>query len=327
MVDDLPRPAGRGRRQDRAADRHRGGDRVRGRRASTTVVAADAIPADRLGLDIGPASVAAFARRARRGADRVLERPDGRVRAGPVRGRHPRRGRGDHQGRRLHGRRRRRLGRGGARARHPDEDGVRPHLHRRRRLAGVPRGQDPARHRGAGVAEVADRGTAPAADGRQLEDEPQPPTRPTRWCRSWRTASPRSTSPTVEVVVLPPFTDIRSVQTRGRRRQVAARLRRAGPLGPRRRRVHRRDLRRRCWPSSAARTWWSGTPSGASTTRETDELVNAKAKAALANEIAPILCIGEGLDVREAGEHVRAHAGPARRRPGRADRPSRSSRS
>jgi triosephosphate isomerase len=37
---------------------------------------------------------------------------------------------------------------------------------------------------------------------------------------------------------------------------------------------------------------------------ETDELVNAKAKAALANEIAPILCIGEGLEIREAGTHV-----------------------
>jgi triosephosphate isomerase len=37
---------------------------------------------------------------------------------------------------------------------------------------------------------------------------------------------------------------------------------------------------------------------------ESDELVNAKAKAALANDIAPILCIGEGLEIREAGEHV-----------------------
>jgi triosephosphate isomerase len=38
---------------------------------------------------------------------------------------------------------------------------------------------------------------------------------------------------------------------------------------------------------------------------ETDALVNAKAKAALANEMSPILCIGEGLEIREAGEHVR----------------------
>src|SRR5512132_2079868 len=37
---------------------------------------------------------------------------------------------------------------------------------------------------------------------------------------------------------------------------------------------------------------------------EDDALVNAKVKAALANGIAPILCVGEGLEVREAGEHV-----------------------
>ncbi|WP_433084894.1 triose-phosphate isomerase [Dactylosporangium sp. CA-052675] len=38
--------------------------------------------------------------------------------------------------------------------------------------------------------------------------------------------------------------------------------------------------------------------------REDDALVNAKVKAALANGIAPILCVGEGLEVRESGEHV-----------------------
>ncbi|WP_433057922.1 triose-phosphate isomerase [Dactylosporangium sp. CS-033363] len=37
---------------------------------------------------------------------------------------------------------------------------------------------------------------------------------------------------------------------------------------------------------------------------EDDALVNAKVKAALANGIAPILCVGEGLEVRESGEHV-----------------------
>src|SRR5690606_24693517 len=38
--------------------------------------------------------------------------------------------------------------------------------------------------------------------------------------------------------------------------------------------------------------------------REDDALVNAKVEAALANDLAPILCVGEGLEVREAGEHV-----------------------
>jgi triosephosphate isomerase (TIM) len=37
---------------------------------------------------------------------------------------------------------------------------------------------------------------------------------------------------------------------------------------------------------------------------EDDNLVNAKARAALANGLTPILCIGEGLEVREAVRHV-----------------------
>ena len=37
---------------------------------------------------------------------------------------------------------------------------------------------------------------------------------------------------------------------------------------------------------------------------ETDELVNAKVQAALRSELTPILCVGESLDVRQAGEQV-----------------------
>ena len=37
---------------------------------------------------------------------------------------------------------------------------------------------------------------------------------------------------------------------------------------------------------------------------ESDELVNAKVKSALGAGIIPILCVGEVLDVRKAGEHV-----------------------
>jgi triosephosphate isomerase len=38
---------------------------------------------------------------------------------------------------------------------------------------------------------------------------------------------------------------------------------------------------------------------------EDDAVVNAKARAALAADMTPILCVGEGLEVRKAGEHVR----------------------
>ena len=37
---------------------------------------------------------------------------------------------------------------------------------------------------------------------------------------------------------------------------------------------------------------------------ESDEIVNRKIKAALANEITPIFCIGEELAIRESGNHV-----------------------
>jgi triosephosphate isomerase len=37
---------------------------------------------------------------------------------------------------------------------------------------------------------------------------------------------------------------------------------------------------------------------------EDEAVVNAKAKAALAVEITPIICVGEGLEVRKSGDHV-----------------------
>ena len=38
--------------------------------------------------------------------------------------------------------------------------------------------------------------------------------------------------------------------------------------------------------------------------QESDETVNAKAHKALAADMTPIVCVGEGLEVRQAGEHV-----------------------
>ena len=37
---------------------------------------------------------------------------------------------------------------------------------------------------------------------------------------------------------------------------------------------------------------------------ESDAIVNAKAKAAIKHGITPIVCVGEGLEIRKAGEHV-----------------------
>jgi len=107
----------------------------------------------------------------------------------------------------------------------------------------------------------------------------------------------------VEVVILPPFTDLRSVQTL--------------VDGDRLRLIYgAQDI------SAAASGAYTGEISGSMLSKigctyvvighserranhnETDSVVNAKIKAALANEIKPILCVGEELAVREAGTHV-----------------------
>jgi triosephosphate isomerase len=107
----------------------------------------------------------------------------------------------------------------------------------------------------------------------------------------------------VEVVIIPPFTDIRSVQTL--------------VDGDRLRLVYgAQDL------SVAESGAYTGEISGSMLSKlgctyvlvghserranhaESDQIVNKKIKAALANELKPILCIGEELPIREAGNHI-----------------------
>jgi triosephosphate isomerase len=107
----------------------------------------------------------------------------------------------------------------------------------------------------------------------------------------------------VEVAVIPPFTDLRSVQTLvdGDKLQLA---------------YGAQDI------SAHDAGAYTGEVSGAMLAKlgchyvlvghserrayhaETDEIVAAKIAAAYANGLTPILCVGEGLDVREAGRHL-----------------------
>jgi len=107
----------------------------------------------------------------------------------------------------------------------------------------------------------------------------------------------------VEVAVIPPFTDLRSVQTLvdGDKLLVV---------------YGAQDLSQ--FDSGA----YTGDISGAMLAKlgctyvvighserreyhhEDDALVNAKVKAAFKHGLTPILCVGEGLDVRESGQHV-----------------------
>ena len=107
----------------------------------------------------------------------------------------------------------------------------------------------------------------------------------------------------VDVAVLPPFTDIRSVQTliEGDKYdiQYGAQDLSAQESGAFTGEVSAAML---------AKLGCSYATVGHSERRqhhgEDDSVVNAKAKAALRHEITPIVCVGEALEVRQAGEQV-----------------------
>ncbi|MDQ2836024.1 MAG: triose-phosphate isomerase [Actinomycetota bacterium] len=107
----------------------------------------------------------------------------------------------------------------------------------------------------------------------------------------------------VEVTVLPPFTDIRSVQTLvdGDKLRLSYG---AQDLSPQVGGAYTGDIA----GSMLAKLGCSYVVIGHSERREyhaeTDQLVNAKIKAAYANGLVPILCVGERLEVREAGGQV-----------------------
>jgi triosephosphate isomerase (TIM) len=107
----------------------------------------------------------------------------------------------------------------------------------------------------------------------------------------------------VEVVVLPPFTSLRSVQTLviGDRLQIGYG---AQDVSPHSDGAYTGDIS----ASMLAKLGCGYVLAGHSERRqyhgEDDALVNAKIKALLGAEIVPVLCVGESLDVRQAGDCV-----------------------
>jgi triosephosphate isomerase len=107
----------------------------------------------------------------------------------------------------------------------------------------------------------------------------------------------------VDVAVIPPFTHIRSIQTMidgDDLRMVHG----AQDVSPHESGAYTGDVS----AAMLAKLGCSYVIVGHSERREihgeSDETVNAKVRAALAHGLTPILCVGEGLDVREAGTHV-----------------------
>ncbi len=108
---------------------------------------------------------------------------------------------------------------------------------------------------------------------------------------------------TVEVVVVPPFTDLRSVQTLVDGDKLQIRYG-AQDVSAHEKGAYTGEIS----AAMLAKLGVSYAVVGHSERREyhaeDDALVGAKAKAALAHGICPIICVGEGLEVRQAGDQV-----------------------
>ncbi|TCP46233.1 triosephosphate isomerase [Tamaricihabitans halophyticus] len=107
----------------------------------------------------------------------------------------------------------------------------------------------------------------------------------------------------VEVAVLPPFTDIRSVQTLVEGDKLLFSYG-AQDISPHDSGAYTGDVS----GSMLAKLGCTYVTVGHSERREhhgeDDETVNRKVRAALKHGLKPILCVGEAQDLREAGEHV-----------------------
>jgi len=107
----------------------------------------------------------------------------------------------------------------------------------------------------------------------------------------------------VDVTVLPPFTDIRSVQTLidGDRLRLTYG---AQDISPDASGAFTGDISGSMLNKLGCTFVVVGHSERRAIHNEGDEIVNKKIKAVLANEMTPIFCIGEELAIREAGTHV-----------------------
>lgn len=119
----------------------------------------------------------------------------------------------------------------------------------------------------------------------------------------WTLRDAKHDPASVEVVVVPPYTDLRSVQTLVEGDRLTLRYA-AQDLSPHDSGAYTGDIS----GAFLAKLGCTYVVVGHSERRdghgETDEVVASKAVAAYRHGLVPIVCVGEGLEVRQAGEHV-----------------------
>jgi triosephosphate isomerase len=114
---------------------------------------------------------------------------------------------------------------------------------------------------------------------------------------------PETVLDTAEVVVLPPFTALRSVQTlvTGDKLTVGYG---AQDLSAQDSGAYTGEVSGAMLAALACQYVTVGHSERRAMHAEDDGVVASKAQAALRHGLAPIVCVGEGLDIRKAGEHV-----------------------
>ena len=106
-----------------------------------------------------------------------------------------------------------------------------------------------------------------------------------------------------EVAVLPPFTDLRSVQTLvdGDKLQIGYG---AQDLSPHDSGAYTGDISGQFLAKLGCKYVLVGHSERRTIHNETDQSLNAKVHAAYRHSLTPVLCVGEGLDIRQARTHV-----------------------
>ncbi len=107
----------------------------------------------------------------------------------------------------------------------------------------------------------------------------------------------------VEVVVLPPFTSIRTVQTAIEGDKLTIGFG-AQDVSPHTSGAYTGEVSGTMLADLGCQYVVVGHSERRAYHHEDDALVNSKVKAALANGLVPILCVGENLEVRDSGNHV-----------------------
>jgi triosephosphate isomerase (TIM) len=120
---------------------------------------------------------------------------------------------------------------------------------------------------------------------------------------AWTLSDAKHDYSRAEVAVFPPFTDLRGVQTLVQGDELKV-VYGGQDLSPHDSGAYTGDISGQFLAKLGCSYVLVGHSERRTIHHESDEVLNAKTKAAFRHGITPVLCVGEGLEIRQAGTHV-----------------------